>query len=115
VPTISTWQGRRSAELEWLIWRSVVRLAWLIQRNRYRACRAGAGLKLSGPEMFRIAVTAAMLVAVVVLAKPCAHAVSGFVTSFDQGSGKGSAMVKPGTIDVAPATRAITTFTSSRA
>lgn len=50
----------------------------------------GRGLKLSGPELFRIAVTVAMLVAVVVLARPCANAVSGFVTSFDNGSAKGS-------------------------
>ena len=63
----------------------------------------GRGLKLSGPELFRIAVTGAMLVAVVVLARPCANAVSGFVTRFDQGSGQGSAMAKPGAIDVAPA------------
>jgi hypothetical protein len=44
----------------------------------------GKGLKLSGPDLFRIAITASMLVAVIALAKPCANAVSGFVTSFDQ-------------------------------
>jgi hypothetical protein len=58
----------------------------------------GRGLKLSGPELFRISVTAAMLVAVVVLARPCANAVSGFVTSFE-GSAKGSAVARPDAAD----------------
>ncbi len=52
----------------------------------------GRGLKLSRPELVRIALTLAMLVAILVLAKPCGEAVGRFVTSFDQGSGKGSAM-----------------------
>ena len=50
----------------------------------------GRGLKFSGPELFRIAITIALLVAVVVLTKPCSHAVSTFVMGFD-GSAAGSA------------------------
>lgn len=49
----------------------------------------GRGLKLSGAELFRIAVTLSMLVAIVILARPCGNAVSHFVMSF------GSAPKKP--------------------
>jgi hypothetical protein len=59
----------------------------------------GRGLKLSGPELFRIAITLAMLIAVIALTRPCARSVSSFVMGFD-GSAKGSAMPKPGTVDV---------------
>jgi hypothetical protein len=63
----------------------------------------GRGMKFSGPEIFRILLTLATLVGVVVLARPCANAVSGFVTSFD-GSETGNRMPKPGNVDVpAPA------------
>jgi len=58
----------------------------------------GRGLKFSGPELFRIALTIIALIGVVVLTRPCANAVSGFVTSFDDGSNK--AMPKPGTVDM---------------
>jgi len=60
----------------------------------------GRGLKLTGPEVFRILITGAMLVAVLVLAKPCGNAMSNFVMGFDNGSNKGSAMPKPGTVDL---------------
>lgn len=50
----------------------------------------GRGIRLSGPELFRIAVTIAMLIALVILTKPCSNAVSTFVMGMD-GSGKGSA------------------------
>ena len=43
----------------------------------------GRGIKLSRPELFRIAMTLILLVAVILFTKPCANAVSGFVTSFD--------------------------------
>ena len=49
------------------------------------------GIRLSRPEMFRIAMFGALLVAVVVLAKPCSDSVSKFVTSFDSGSGSAKA------------------------
>jgi hypothetical protein len=58
----------------------------------------GRGIKLSGPELFRIALTLMALVGVIVLTKPCANAVSGFVTSFDQGSDR--EMPMPGSVDV---------------
>lgn len=43
----------------------------------------GRGLKLSYGEMVRIALTAAMLIAVLVLARPCANAVGRFIGNFD--------------------------------
>ena len=61
----------------------------------------GRGLKLTGPEIFRILITGAMLVAVLVLAKPCGNAMSNFVMGFDNnGSAKGSALPRPGTVDL---------------
>ena len=59
------------------------------------------GFRLSWPEVIRIAMLATVLVAVIVLQKPCADSVSKFVTSFDTGSGS-EQMPHPGT--VAPAT-----------
>jgi hypothetical protein len=63
----------------------------------------GRGLKFSGVELFRIAITLSLLVAIVVLTKPCSHAVSTFVMGFDgsaakkpqpaQGSGFGSDLI----------------------
>jgi hypothetical protein len=50
----------------------------------------GRGIKLSTPEIFRILVTAGMLVAVLLLARPCGNAVGNFVKRFDNGSGSGS-------------------------
>jgi hypothetical protein len=60
----------------------------------------GRGFKLSTPEIIKILVTAGMLVAVIVLARPCGHAVSNFVMKFDNGSGsaKGSAAPQPQTV-----------------
>jgi hypothetical protein len=43
----------------------------------------GRGFKLSFGEILRIGLTASMLIAVLVLAKPCADSVSNFVASFD--------------------------------
>lgn len=59
----------------------------------------GRGLRLNGPEVFRVLITGAMLVAVLILAKPCGDAVSRFVMGMD-GSGKGSAIPKPGNVDI---------------
>ena len=47
----------------------------------------GRGLRFSGPELFRIAITIALLVAIIVLTKPCSHAVSTFVMGFDGSAG----------------------------
>jgi hypothetical protein len=60
----------------------------------------GRGIRLSKPEMFRIALTLITLIGVIVLMRPCANAVSGFVTSFDNGSNQ--TMPKPGNVDVSP-------------
>ena len=57
----------------------------------------GRGMKFSGPQMFRIGLTVISLIGVIVLTRPCANAVSGFVNSFDNGSNK--QMPKPGTVD----------------
>ncbi len=42
----------------------------------------GRGIKLAGPQVVRIMMTVALLVTVVVLARPCSDAVSKFVTSY---------------------------------
>jgi hypothetical protein len=63
----------------------------------------GRGLRLSRIELMRIAMTLAVLIALVVLMKPCSQAVSGFVMGFDgSGSSAAKAMPKPGTVDVPP-------------
>jgi hypothetical protein len=43
----------------------------------------GRGLRLSFPEVLRIAMVAAMLVAVIALQRPCSDAVGRFVAGFD--------------------------------
>ncbi len=57
----------------------------------------GRGLRLSTTEVFRILTTAGLLVALIVLIKPCSKSVSTFVMGFGSGSGsaKGSGAVKP--------------------
>ncbi len=57
------------------------------------------GIRFSGPELFRVVMTGAMLVVVLILAKPCGNAVSNFVMGFE-GKNKGSAMPKPGNVDL---------------
>jgi hypothetical protein len=61
----------------------------------------GRGFRLTGPEVFRILITLAMLIAVLVLAKPCGNAMSNFVMGFDNGNGsaRGSAIPHPGTVE----------------
>ncbi|MDX2087978.1 MAG: hypothetical protein SFX73_09015 [Kofleriaceae bacterium] len=62
----------------------------------------GHGLKLDSAMMFRIATTLALLVMIVVTARPCADATSKFVTDFgEEGSaGAGNAMPRPGNVDM---------------
>jgi hypothetical protein len=57
----------------------------------------GRGIKLSGPEIVRICITAALLVAIIVLAEPCGNAVSNFMMRFDNGSAS-KKMPKPETV-----------------
>lgn len=60
----------------------------------------GKGLTLDKGMMFRIAMTVALLVMIVISARPCAQMTSKFITDF--GDGKGSsqtALPKPGEVD----------------
>lgn len=58
----------------------------------------GKGFRVPKGHVYKIALTAMLLVMIVVLRKPCADSVSGFVTSFDKGSGS-STLPKPGTVE----------------
>jgi hypothetical protein len=60
----------------------------------------GRGFKLSTAQMIRIGLTGLMLVMLIVMQKPCANAVSGFVTGFDGSGSAAKAMPKPGNVDV---------------
>ncbi len=62
----------------------------------------GRGMKLDGAMIARIGMTLALLVMIVVTARPCANATSKFVTGFgEEGSGKAKTqMPKPGNVDV---------------
>jgi hypothetical protein len=63
----------------------------------------GRGLRLSVPQLVRIAGTLLLLVFLIAMQRPCADAVSKFVTGFgDQGSASVQ-MPRPGNVDV-PAT-----------
>jgi hypothetical protein len=62
----------------------------------------GRGIKFSTAELFRIAITVAFLVAVIVLTKPCSSAVSTFVMGFGSGSGSGSARAGSGSAQPDP-------------
>ena len=57
------------------------------------------GFRLSPSQLIRVLLTATLLVMVVLIQRPCADAVSGFVTSFDHEGSAASEMAKPGTID----------------
>ena len=60
----------------------------------------GRGLRLSRPQLIRIAGTVFLLVFLIMMQRPCADAVSKFVTGFgDQGSASVQ-MPKPGNVDV---------------
>jgi hypothetical protein len=60
----------------------------------------GAGFKISKSHLFKITLTAALLVMLIAIQRPCADAVSKFVTSFDETSETDKAqMPKPGNVD----------------
>lgn len=43
----------------------------------------GKGIRLAGPQMVRIVMVAALLIAVIVLQRPCGEAIDNFFQSFD--------------------------------
>ena len=55
------------------------------------------GLRLSGAVLFRIALTAALLFAIIVLRKPCADATGRFVNAFESVDANGGTGQAPGT------------------
>lgn len=59
----------------------------------------GRGLKFSKPELLRIGLTLITLIGIIMMTGPCANAVSGFVTGFDDTGSASSSMPKPGTVD----------------
>lgn len=63
----------------------------------------GGGFRIGKGHLIKIALTASLLVMLIVVQRPCADAVSSFVTGFDgQGSDKdkaGATMPKPGNVD----------------
>lgn len=60
----------------------------------------GRGFRISKGHLFKITLTAGLLVMLIFIQRPCANAVSNFVTGFDgQGSGDKAKMPKPGTVD----------------
>lgn len=63
------------------------------------------GLRLSRPQLVRIVGTLFLLVFLVTMQRPCATAVSGFVTGFGDRGSAAAMMPRPGTVDV-PAGRA---------
>ena len=64
----------------------------------------GRGLRLSRPQLVRIVGTLFLLVFLVTMQRPCATAVSGFVTGFGDRGSAAAMMPRPGTVDV-PADR----------
>lgn len=78
---------------------------------RYRARRArafddevtrlprGRGIKLSSAQLFKIVMTATLLVLLIVVQRPCAEGVSKFVTEFDHPGSGAAAIPAPGSVD----------------
>lgn len=60
----------------------------------------GRGLRLSRIELLRIAGLTFVLVFLVVTQRPCANAVSRFVTSFGDSGSASATLPRPGTVDV---------------
>jgi hypothetical protein len=60
----------------------------------------GRGLKLSRPQMVRIAGTLLLLVFLIVVQHPCADAVSKLVTGFGAQGSASAQMPRPGTVDM---------------
>lgn len=69
----------------------------------------GKGISLTGPQMFRIAVYGAMLVGIVIMARPCGESAARFMGEFDESDAgpaetatpRGPAL-PPGTVRITP-------------
>ncbi len=59
----------------------------------------GSGFKISKAHVIKIVLTGALLVMLIVIQRPCADAVSKFVTGFDDQSAAQAKMPKPGNVD----------------
>jgi hypothetical protein len=59
----------------------------------------GRGLKLSTPQLVRIALIGTMLVLVIAIRRPCSDSVSKFVTDFDNQGSARTQMPRPGTVE----------------
>jgi len=64
----------------------------------------GRGMRLSRIELFRIAGLALVLVVLLVMQRPCASAVSTFVTGFGDRGSAAAVMPRPDTLEVPGAT-----------
>lgn len=62
------------------------------------------GFKVPTVALFRIGMTVALLVMILVARRPCADSVSDFVTDFDKTGSARAQMPKPGRVDLPPAT-----------
>jgi hypothetical protein len=60
----------------------------------------GRGIRLSRPQLVRIAGTVLLLVFVVLMQRPCADSVSTFVTGFGGSGSAAIALPRPGTVDI---------------
>ncbi|HEX8113733.1 MAG TPA: hypothetical protein VF516_38640 [Kofleriaceae bacterium] len=60
----------------------------------------GRGMRFSRPELFRVAGLAILLVFLLVTQRPCADAVSRFVTSFGDNGSAAAPLPRPGTVDL---------------
>ena len=59
----------------------------------------GGGFRIGKGHLIKIALTASLLVMLIVVQRPCADAVSKFVTGFDDQGAAQANMPKPGTVD----------------
>jgi hypothetical protein len=60
----------------------------------------GRGIRLSRPELLRVIGLAGVLVFLIVTQRPCANAVSSFVTSFGDRGSAAATLPHPGTVDL---------------
>jgi len=59
----------------------------------------GRGFKIGSGQMLKIILTASLLVILIVMQRPCADSVSGFVTSFDDKGSAAKQLPRPGKLE----------------